>query len=226
MKLRITKAEYDALSETSQGLYEASGEGYRLVIDDYDHDEIDRLRTTNQTLLDEKKKVDLQAKEAKRLADQGKKDAGDFESLYQSSEAKRLELEEEIKENKEAKKKQEVSSAAQTLASELSSGKNIPLMKRVIMDFLDYVGDKVVVTKDGKPTVSTLKDLKATLINCGDYDSLIDANLGGGGDTDPKKRDGNKGENWEDYTATELSAIRKSDQARYDRLKKTRKTRS
>lgn len=96
-KFKITKAQFDALSEEQQAAYTAKGDGYQLKIEglpDFDalNAEMQAMRESQQTLLDEAKKAKSEKtnaeKAAKAAAEEAARKNGDVETLEKSWQAK------------------------------------------------------------------------------------------------------------------------------------------
>lgn len=151
------------------------------------------LKTKIDELLGEKKSLSQKAKEdeAARALERERiaKESNDFKSLFESSEAKRAELERAVSGFEKANRDREIGGTANKLANELASGHNVGIMETMIKSRLG-VGDdgKVqVLSEDGSPTVSTIEDLKKEFVASGRFDSLIDATKAtGGGAAKPK----------------------------------------
>lgn len=138
-------------------------------------------------LLGEKKSVSEKAKaEADRFELEREKQAkenNDFKSLFESSEAKRLEAESRYGELNNKIKTEKRDNSAIKLATEMASGTNAELLSEFIGRRLDVGEDGKVLVLDesGNPTVSTLSDLKKEFVASGKFDSLIDATKASGG---------------------------------------------
>lgn len=226
MKLKITETEYEKLPDELKALYTKHGDQYILDLDEevVTKDEVDTklqaLADKNKALLDEKKKAEREAADAK-----AKKDAeeGNYKSLYESAQQKISELEGAVKQYTQKQQEQQVQQVATQLASKLAPTypKRAKLLVRFIKEFLTFHEGKVVVTDGaGNPTVSTIEDLENKLRSCGDYDDLIEAPGGTGGNENGDDKKG--GKVWSDFTPAELSDIRQKNPARYEQLKQTR----
>lgn len=146
------------------------------------------LKSKVDELLGEKKSVAQKAKDAAAQAEQDRikraKEAEDFKSLYGSSEAKRLEIEQDYTGFKNSIRTEKRNHEAYKLASEMAEGANIELLSEFISRRLD-IGDDgklQVLNGEGSPTVQTIKDLKKEFETSGRFDALLkgSGSIGGG----------------------------------------------
>jgi len=146
------------------------------------------LKSKVDELLGEKKSVAQKAKDAAAQAEQDRikraKEAEDFKSLYESSEAKRLEIEQDYTGFKNSIRTEKRNHEAYKLASEMAEGANIELLSEFISRRLD-IGDDgklQVLNGEGSPTVQTIKDLKKEFETSGRFDALLkgSGSIGGG----------------------------------------------
>lgn len=228
MKLKITNDEYDNLPEALQALYIKRGGQWVLDLEDevVTVDEMDEKLTTlsdkNRELLDEKKKVEREA----RLAREKKAaEEEDYKSLYETSMEKIKDLEEQVSSYTKREQTQMIGVAANKVGELLSP--NFPRKAKLLSKFakerLGFHDDKVVVLNDtGKPTAFSLDDLANQMSKSGDYDDLIEGTGGKGAGEQGNKKDTKSGDKWSDFTSSELSEIRKTNPARYEQLKQTR----
>ena len=151
------------------------------------------LKAKVDELLGETKASKQKAKDeaAQREKDREKmaKENNDYKSLFDSSEAKRSEMQATIDELNQANRSREIGGTANALANEMASGHNVGIMETMIKSRLGMGEDgKVqVLSEDGSPTVATIADLRKELVASGRFDSLIDATkASGGGAAKPK----------------------------------------
>lgn len=150
------------------------------------------LKSKVDELLGEKKTVAQKAKEAEeralREAEERAKQENDFKSLFESSEAKRKEIEDRYSSLNQSIKNEKRTTESMKLASQLASGANAELLSEFIQKRLDFSeeGKLVVLSPEGKPTVSTLNDLKKEFESSGKFDSLLDGTRSSGGAVKPK----------------------------------------
>lgn len=145
------------------------------------------LKAKVDELLGEKKTVAQKAKEeSERFAkaeQERAKAENDFKSLFESSEAKRSEVETRYNELNSKIKAEKIENTSIKLATEMASGANAELLSEFIGRRLDINegGDLVVLDDKGNPTVSTIKDLQKEFGASGKFDSLLDATKATGG---------------------------------------------
>lgn len=228
MKFKITKDQYDALSEDLQKLYVKVGNSYQLDLEDEVvtkqemDDQISGLTDKNRELLDEKKKAEREAREAK---EKKAKEEEDYKSLYETSQEKLRELQQTVETFTKKEQTQMISEAANKVGAKLCPNypRRAKLLAKFAKDQLGFYDGKVVVLNDGgNPTAYTLDDLAKQMTQSGDYDDLIEGTGGKGAGEQGNKQDGKSDEKWADFTSDELSKIRKENPTRYEALKKTR----
>lgn len=227
MKFKITKDEYDALSDELKALYKSSADGYQLSVEGMpEGEDTTGLKNKINELMDEKKSVsrELQDLQAKIEANSRQKaeDDKDIDSLKASFQAQIDELQGELNRRDEDARKSKEKSIVTELASELA-GQNAALIAPHIAKRIRVDDGKVIVTDDnGGATISTLDHLKdefrknplyaPVLSGSGASGSGANGSNGGAGGRDPNKK-------FNDYSAAELSAIRKENPEEYKRLR-------
>ena len=173
------------------------------------------LKSKVDELLGEKKSASQKAKEAEqraaREAEERAKQENDFKSLFESSESKRKEIEEKYNGLNQSIRNEKRSGEAMRLATQMASGSNAELLAEFIQRRVDYddEGKLVVLSEDGNPTVSTMKDLKKELESSGRFDSLLDGTKSSGGAAKPKVGGANSG--------SDLSKMTKAERLEYFR---------
>lgn len=173
------------------------------------------LKSKVDELLGEKKTVAQKAKEAEqramREAEERAKQENDFKSLFESSETKRKEIEEKYNGLNQSIRSEKRNGEAMRLATQMASGTNAELLSEFIQRRLDFneEGKLVVLSDEGKPTVSTMADLKKELESSGRFDSLLDGTKSSGGAAKPKVGGANSG--------TDFSKMSKADKLEYFR---------
>lgn len=193
MKYKITKAEYDALSDMQKGLYKAGdNDSFTLSVEGMpEPEDVSGLKEQNAKLLAEKK--DALAKQnaadaaAKKAAEDAARASGDVAALDASWKAKfeeqAAQYEGRVKTLSGTVSELTVGSTAKDIAAKVF-GKNAPLMmphvlQRLALEEVD--GKHVVrVTKDGKPTASTLDELQKEFTNNPEYASVVIGTKAGG----------------------------------------------
>ncbi len=173
------------------------------------------LKSKVDELLGEKKSASQKAKEAEeraaREAEERAKQENDFKSLFESSEAKRKEIEEKYNGLNQSIRTEKRNGEAMKLATQMASGTNAELLSEFIKRRLDFndEGKIVVLSEEGKPTVSTMADLKKELESSGRFDSLIDGTKSSGGAAKPKVGGAGSG--------TDISKMSKQEKLEYFR---------
>lgn len=200
IKRKISKADYEALSDDRKELYKENpsrkGE-YILDMDDPDNElrtALDRTKqekTELQTKLDEitAKLEELEAKGGDKDKDK-KNEVDALEALKKSYETKIAKMTGDATAAAEKSRKQIVKLLADSKASEIATkiSKVPKLMSRAIRDRLDVdlSGDEpklTVLDADGKPSAFTLEDLEQEFVANAEYADIIIASKASGGDT-------------------------------------------
>ncbi|WP_396622944.1 hypothetical protein [Marinobacter sp. W-8] len=167
MKYKISKDEFEKLSEELQAIYTADGDDFVLVVEDMPKPETkqddSKAKQLAQQLQDLQTKYDTLVSEQAQKEEQKAQDNGDFESLYKSSEQDREQLKQRIKEMESERANEKREAAISKLVSDNKIIDEFkPLISRHFSDRVMYKDGKLVVTDtDGNPTVSTLDDLVA-----------------------------------------------------------------
>lgn len=185
MKYKISKAEYEKLSDEQKAMYGAKGDDYQLQVEGLP-DDYDAVLAKNQQLMDEAK----QAKQARnQIEAQAKADAE--EAARKSGNVQELEkswgdkLEQILQQHKaevgqahDQLAKVMVTKEAQTLASRIF-GKNAgPLLHNVTSRLTLEKGENGefktrVLDKDGKASALTLADLEKEFSSSEDFKSFL-----------------------------------------------------
>lgn len=165
MNYKITKEEFDNLSDELKALYKEDGDSFVIAIEgmpeQQESKDNGKEKELAQQLQDLQSKYDQMIAEQAEKEEQNAQDNGDFESLYKSSEQKREELAQRIKEIEAERANEKRDSAITKLVSENKIIDEFkPLISKHFADRVMYKDGKLVVTdKEGNPTVSTLDDL-------------------------------------------------------------------
>lgn len=190
LKLKLTKAEYDKLSDGIKGEYIEDGDGYRLDVSDLE--DTGALKRGKDREAQLRKEAEARAKAAEdKLAELDTTDArkkGDIETLEKKW---KTDLDAEKAAHTATKekfqgvfKKNLVDAKATEIATKISK---VPsLLARVIRDRLtvDFDGDEPttkVLDAAGKPSNLTLDDLQKELVANADYADIIIASKSSGG---------------------------------------------
>lgn len=190
LKRKVTKAEYDKLSDEMKKLYESDGDDYVLDIEGYENP--DELRRARDREKEDKKKAQKELKEAReRLAELDGDDArktGDIEKIDGAWKEKFAKAETEHS-NKVAGlvafiKKTLVNTTAEGIANKISNAPK--LLAKAIADRLtvDFEGDEpalVVLGEDGKPSAMKLDGLEKEFVANKEYSAIILGNKASGG---------------------------------------------
>ena len=185
LKYQIDASEAQDLDEATQSLYEAQGDSFVLKVDGIPKEDVSGLKRKVDELLNEKKAAQAKALEAqeiaKREAEEKLKKANDFEQLYASSETEREKASKELAELKAQIQKQNVTSRAAEVASQLTKDTaRAKLLTEQIQSRLSLVDGEVrVLDQNGNLTVSTVEELTNSIK--ADYPFLVDGSQAAGG---------------------------------------------
>ena len=184
MKFKISKAEWEKLSDEQKALYTAKGDDYQLVIEGLP--DFDGMQSKLNTLLDETKaakkaKEEAEAK-AKAEAEEAARKNGNVEALEKSW-GERLAQSEaaykaEIEKYHGQVSKLMVTNEAQALATKLF-GKNAALLQHHITNRLSLEkgenGDfkTRILDAEGKPTAHTVADLEKEFAGKDEFKSFL-----------------------------------------------------
>lgn len=222
----------DGLDDSVKALYEEKDGKFILKVeglptgDNGLADRIKKLEANNQALLDEKRK----AKEAADVAAQeAAKKSGDIEALEKSwadkLSSKELELGDKMKRYENLISDLTVGSEATKLAAELF-GENAELAMPHVLNRLTYeitdTGAKIRVKgPDGSPTAATIDELKKEITNDPRFSAiLVGTRASGSGNHSGKSNGAPTTKKFNEMSGAELSALRREDPSKYDRLKK------
>ncbi|EAO0751717.1 hypothetical protein VQ381_004657 [Salmonella enterica] len=205
LKFRITKEEFDALTEEQQALYGESGEGYQIAIEGLpDTSALDGLKLKVEELLSEKKAEQKKREEAEAEAEKERleklKKSGDIESLEKSWQEKLEKAEQDSRAKIDALNasihKMLVDNVALDLATSLcgeAAPVILPHLKTRLTVETDSDGNPVtrVVDSAGKLSAASLDDLKKEFTGNKLFSALIiDSRASGtGGEGGEKKPD-------------------------------------
>lgn len=205
LKFRITKEEFDALTEEQQVLYGESGEGYQIAIEGLpDTSALDGLKLKVEELLSEKKAEQKKREEAEAEAEKERleklKKSGDIESLEKSWQEKLEKAEQDSRAKIDALNasihKMLVDNVALDLATSLcgeAAPVILPHLKTRLTVETDSDGNPVtrVVDSAGKLSAASLDDLKKEFTGNKLFSALIiDSRASGtGGEGGEKKPD-------------------------------------
>ncbi len=223
----------DGLDEGARAFYEEKDGKFQLKVEGIPQGEdVSGLKAKIDELLSEKKTEAEKRKQAeenaRKTAEEAARKNGDVEALENSWREKLTKREQELLSERESLANQikelTVGRAATDLAAELavqgSAKALLPhLQARLSMDIRDGKPTVVVLDANGKPSAATLEELKAEFVNDPAFAPLIVGSKASGSGASGVKTGGGAAKKFDEYTGAELSAIRKSDPALYDRLK-------
>ena len=223
----------DGLDEGARAFYEEKDGKFQLKVEGIPQGEdVSGLKAKIDELLSEKKTEAEKRKQAeenaRKTAEEAARKNGDVEALENSWREKLTKREQELLSERESLASQikelTVGRAATDLAAELavqgSAKALLPhLQARLSMDIRDGKPTVVVLDANGKPSAATLEELKAEFVNDPAFAPLIVGSKASGSGASGAKPGGGAAKKFDEYTGAELSAIRKSDPAMYDRLK-------
>lgn len=204
LKKKLTKAEFEKLSEHFKTEYKAEGDSYVLDVDG--EEDIEALKRAHERSKEEKKEAKRLLKEAQdkldALEEGDHKNKGNVEALENSYKKKISDNETAYKTEKDkltkALVKTVVGGQAQKLATELA-GKNskllIPFLESRFQADLDGDEPKLkILDRDGKPSAFTLDDLKKEFVDNADFSAIIvGSKATGGAGGDKTKNNGGAG---------------------------------
>lgn len=198
LKKKLSKAEYDKLSDAIKGEYKAEGDEYKLDLEG--DEDLTPLKNANERLKAERAEAKKALKEAQdrlaELEDGDNKRKGDVDALEKSwkgkLETKEAEAKTKIDKLTAQLTNKIIGGEAQKLAMELS-----PKAYKLLIPFIekrlqaDFEGDEPkmrILDTSGMPSALTLADLKKEFVDNQDYSAIIvgsKATGGAGGGTKP-----------------------------------------
>lgn len=182
LKRKLTKAEWEKLSEHLQGEYRAEGNGYILDVEgDDDNSALKRAKDREKTRADEAEaklaEIEAELDEARSGSGKKEKDIATLEKAH----AKALK---EVTDTSNAKiekltafaKNKLIDGTATTIATKISTVPN--LMAKAIKERLtvDFDGDEPtlkILGKDGKPSEMTLEQLSEEFVANKEFSGII-----------------------------------------------------
>lgn len=183
-KFKISKAEWEKLSDEQKALYTAKGDDYQLQIEGLP--DVEGMQSKLNTLLDETKqakkdKADAEAR-AKAEAEEAARKNGNVEALEKSWGEKLAQLEAghkaELEKYHGQVSKLMVTNEAQAIASKLF-GKNAALLQHHVVGRLALEKGENgefktrVLDKDGKASAMSLADLEKEFTSREDFKGLL-----------------------------------------------------
>jgi alanyl-tRNA synthetase len=218
LKKKLTKAEYEKLSEHIKAEYieDGDGDGFRLDIDgDEDTGALKRAKDREAQL---RREAETKLREAQEQLDAlGNDDArkkGDIQTLEKSWQ-KKLEDQKAEYEGKLGKltshtQKQLVDNVATQIASKISNAPALLLPHIKARLQADFEGDAPItriLDKDGKPSAMTVEQLSAEFVANKDFSAIITASKASGGAGKPSNQNGGGAPNNSDKPPADLASM-------------------
>lgn len=210
LKKKLSKAEYDKLSDAIKAEYIEDGDGFRLDIDgDEDTGALKRAKDREAQLRrDAEAKLREAQEELDRINGDDARKKGDIATLEKSWQ-KKLDDQKNEYEGKLGKltshtKTQLVDNVAQQIASKISNAPALLLPHIKARLAADFEGDAPVtriLDKDGKPSAMTVEELSAEFVANKDFSAIITASKASGGAGKPSNNSGGGAPNNSDKPA-------------------------
>lgn len=190
LKKKLTRAEYDALSEHLKAEYVEDGEGFRLDLEgDEDTGALKRAKDREKELRQQAEKALRDAQEQlDRISGDDARKKGDIQTLEKSWQ-KKIEEQAAIYEAKLSKlTKHTTQSLVDNVASQIATKiSNAPALllphikQRLAADFDGEMPVTRVLDKDGKPSAATVEELTAEFVANKDFSAIMIASKASGG---------------------------------------------
>lgn len=210
LKKKLSKAEYEKLSDAIKAEYIEDGDGFRLDIDgDEDTGALKRAKDREAQLRrDAEAKLREAQEELDRINGDDARKKGDIATLEKSWQ-KKLEDQKAEYEGKVSKltshtTKTLVDNVATQIASKISNAPALLLPHIKSRLQADFEGDAPVtrvLDKDGKPSAMTVEELAAEFVANKDFSAIITASKASGGAGKPSNNSGGGAPNNSDKPA-------------------------
>ena len=210
LKKKLSKAEYDKLSDAIKAEYIEDGDGFRLDIDgDEDTGALKRAKDREAQLRrDAEAKLREAQEELDRINGDDARKKGDIATLEKSWQ-KKLEDQKAEYEGKVSKltshtTKTLVDNVATQIATKISNAPALLLPHIKSRLQADFEGDAPVtrvLDKDGKPSAMTVEELAAEFVANKDFSAIITASKASGGAGKPSNNSGGGAPNNSDKPA-------------------------
>ena len=210
LKKKLTKAEYEKLSEHIKAEYIEDGDGFRLDIDgDEDTGALKRAKDREAQLRrDAEAKLREAQEELDRINGDDARKKGDIATLEKSWQKKlddsKAEYESKLGKLTSHTKTQLVDNVAQQIASKISNAPALLLPHIKARLQADFEGDAPItriLDKDGKPSAMTVEQLSAEFVANKDFSAIITASKASGGAGKPSNNNGGGAPNQSDKPA-------------------------
>ena len=170
------------------------GEDHTAVIADL-KSQLSKVLAKNEELLTEAKNAKNTKREAEeaaiKAAQEAAAKAGDYESLYKSSQTALDSLKDQHEKLKVSIASEKRTNAAMKLAGELAEGSNAELLSEFISKRIRVTDEGVKVTDNkGELTISSLDDLKNEFLTDARFSALLKGNPASGGGASGGKQGG------------------------------------
>lgn len=231
LKRKITKAEYDALSDALKGEYKADGDNYVLDVEDAGFETLKAEKEAAKREADEakrklKEKEDAEAEAARKATEDAAKAAGDIAALEKSwkekAERDAAAAREEGKRAMDALRAVTINQAASDMAKRICT---VPgLLEGLIRDRLSVEiveGLPLIRVKDaaGRPSALSLTDLEKEFLDNPSYKTIMKGSSSGGGGAGGAGEGGGAGrKKLSEMTATEEAKFANEHPDEYKRL--------
>jgi len=236
LKVKITKAEFDKLSDVLKAEYKENDAKDGYILDAEGVEDTGALKRAKDREAEEAKKEkkradDLQAEIDRRdaadggTAEEKARKAGDIATLEKSWTTK---MDNEVNKVKGTLTQREqhlqkllVHDTAMRLAQKISTKPNVLLPHILARLSADLTGDEPttrVLDRDGKPSALTIAELEKEFVGNDDFAAIITGSKSsGGGAPGGKQNGGGAPKKFAEMTGTERAALKDSDPATYQR---------
>lgn len=184
-KLKITKAEYEALDDAKKGLYTADGENYKLDVDDVEvaaemRRGRDREKARADALDAEKKELEARISALEEAGEQAKRKSGDITEIEKGWQKKldkaKADGDAAVMKLKKQLETVMIDGELAKIASEIfvKPGRDVRLLKDRV--YVEFEGENAVLRvrdKEGKASALTLEDLKKETVDNADYKDIL-----------------------------------------------------
>lgn len=210
LKKKLSKAEYDKLSDAIKAEYIEDGDGFRLDIDgDEDTGALKRAKDREAQLRrDAEAKLREAQEELDRINGDDARKKGDIATLEKSWQKKlddtKAEYEGKVSKLTAHTTKTLVDNVATQIATKISNAPALLLPHIKSRLQADFEGDAPVtrvLDKDGKPSAMTVEELAAEFVANKDFSAIITASKASGGAGKPSNNSGGGAPNNSDKPA-------------------------
>ena len=232
MKYKLTKAEFEALTEDTRKEYTLDGETAVLILEGDDAPTAEKIATLEKKReieAEHRKNAETKLKEADDRAAKLQKDlesaGGNKEEIEKIKSAHAAEIEKLRNEREQEAAKVKADRNAALIREEAtkfaSDHFTIPgvmaeqIAKRLSVEEVGGVPVVRVVNADGSPSVASLADLQKEFLDNREFSSIIKAKAGSGGGATPGQGGGATRKSLAEMTATEEAAFERENPEAY-----------